>query len=249
MIRNDEIAFHEAVESVARQLVTADHKGPGSYIKTPLLYPGGSSVVIQVSDSYPDFFVTDFGAGYNEAEMLGGSAIFTRYARQVAEQAGIGFDQHSFFIMRATRKQLAGAVVTVANCSQQAVAIAAYKLSEKKYSDETERLFTRLISVFPSRQVAKDVEVIGQSNTRWHVATLVKGDGHPTIFEPVSSHHTSIFAASTKFRDIAELEGAPRRVAIVRKKAELKTYLAVLSRAADVIEQDASDETFTRLAA
>lgn len=248
MLRNDNRAFREAIESVTREIIVAEHRKGCSYIKTPLLYPGGSTVVVRINDGYPEFFVTDFGAGYSEAEMMGASAIFARHSREIADHAGIGFDSHSFFVAKATRQQLPGVVVTVANCSQEAVAVAAYRLAERRFSDDTEKLYERLVRVFPRGKVARDAEVIGQSNTRWHVATLVQGDMRKTIFEPVSSHHTSIFAASTKFRDIAEIDNAPGRVAIVRKKAELKTYLAVLSRSANVIERDAPNETLVRLA-
>lgn len=248
MIRNDSKAFREIVDTVARQIVSAEHRDGSSYIKTPLVYPGGSTVVVRINDKYPTYFVTDFGAGYSEAEMMGASTIFARHAREIAEHAGIGFDAHSFFVAEATREQLPGVVVAVANCSQEAVAFAAYRLAERKFADNTEKLYSRLISVFPHQRVAKDAEVIGQSNTKWHVATLVRSDGRRTIFEPVSSHHASIFAASTKFRDIAELESAPGRVAIVHKKAEFKTYLAVLSRSANVVEQDVTDQTLIHLA-
>ncbi len=248
MLRNDSRAFREAIESVTREIIVAEHREGCSYIKTPLLYPGGSTVVVRVNDGHPEFFVTDFGAGYGEAEMMGASAIFSRHAREIADHAGVGFDNQSSFVAKATREQLPGVVVTVANCSQEAVAIAAYRLAERRFSDDAEKLYERLVKVFPHGKIAKDAEVIGQSNTRWHVATLVESDTRRTIFEPVSNHHTSIFAASTKFRDIAETDNAPGRVAIVRKKAELKTYLAVLSRSANVVERDAPNETLVRLA-
>lgn len=249
MLRNDSKEFQAAVEAVARQIVTAEHRDGTSYIQTPLLYPSGSTVVVRINDAYPNFFITDFGSGYSESEMMGASAIFARNARGVAESYGVQFDEHAFFVMEATREQLAGAVVTVANCSYQAVALAAFKLAERRQADDTEALYRRLVTVFPKRKVAKDAEVMGRSTTKWSVATIVMGDGHPTIFEPVANHHSSIFAASTKFHDIAAAENAPGRVAVVRSKADLKTYLAVLSATANVIERGVPDTTIQRLAA
>jgi len=248
MLRNDSKLFREAIDQVARDLVTADHRSGFSFIKTPLRYPGGASVVIRVGDSYPNYFVTDFGAGYDEAEMMGGSAVYSRNAPAIAESAGIGFDQHSFFVIKASRDQLPGAVVTVANCSQEAVGLTALRLAERRFGDDTEVLYRRLVSVFPRDRVAKDAEVVGRSNTKWHVATIVLGDSEQTIFEPVSNHHSSVFAATTKFNDISKIGNAPRRVAVVRKKAELNTFLAVLSENADVIEQDVPNDTLLRLA-
>jgi hypothetical protein len=240
--------FRSAVERVARELVATDHREGYSLVSTPLRYPGGASVVIRIADAQPDFFVTDFGIGYEESEMMGGSAIFARHAPSIAETCGIGFDQHSFFIVKASKEQLPAAIVTVANCSQEAVVQTAFKLAERRVVDETERLYTRLTSVFRPQRVARDAEVVGRSNTKWHVATLVKSRNTDTIFEPVSNHHTSVFAASTKFRDIAGAEGAPQRVAMVRNRNEFGTHLSLLSENAHVIQRDVPDRTIVHLA-
>lgn len=249
MIGNDSTYLRQAVDAVARELVTAEHRDGFSFIKTPLTYPSGAGVVIRVSDSYPEFLVTDFGSGYEEADQLGGSSIYARSARAIAESAGIGFDSHSFFVLKVSRQQLPGAVVAVANCSREAVSVAFLRMSERRFAENTDILYQRLISVFPRRNVIKDADVIGQSTTHWHVATFVSDGPKPTIFEPVSSHHASIFAAATKFNDISKIEQAPNRVAVVRKKSELKTYLAVLSQEAHVVESEVPDATLMRLAA
>lgn len=249
MIRNDSKAFRDAVESVTRQIVTADHRDGLSFIKTPLLYPSGSTVVVRVNDAYPKFFVSDYGTGHDEAEMMGGALIFTRHAPTIATDAGIGFDRHAFFVAQASREQLAGVVTTVANCSQEAVAVTGYKLAERTLSEDADLLYRRLVSVFTPARVARDVEIAGYSNTRWKVDAVVKTDAGRTAFEAVSHHHSSIFAAVTKFHDIGKSEHPPRRVAVVRKKEELRTYLAVLTQAAAVIEREASSETIASLAA
>ena len=62
MIRNDSESFKKAVDDVTRQLVSAEHRNGMSFVKVPLVYPSGASVVVRVSDSYPDFFVSDFGS-------------------------------------------------------------------------------------------------------------------------------------------------------------------------------------------
>jgi len=249
MIRNDSVQFRQAVDAVTREIVTADHRDGFSFIKTPLTYPSGAGVVVRVGDADPDFLVTDFGSGYEEAELMGGASVYARNARVIAETAGIGFDSHAFFVLKVPRSQLPGAVVTIANCSREAVSVAAFRMSERHLSENTELLYQRLMAVFPRRTIVKDAEIIGQSTTRWHVATLVSDGPRPTIFEPVSSHHASIFAAATKFNDIAKAEQPPTRVAVVRNRAELKTYLAVLSQEAHVIESEAPDATLMRLAA
>ena len=240
--------FSAMVEAVARELVAVNHDTGHSFISTPLMYPNGTSVVVRIEDARDEYFVTDFGMGYEEATMMGASNMYSRSAKAIADAARVGFDRHSFFAIRVTREQLAGAIVTVANCSKEAVNIVAYKLADRKSEDAIEMLYSRLVAVFPKRIIARDISVIGHSNTEWHVATMVKAEGRPTIFEPVSAHHVSIFAASTKFQDIAEVDDAPSRVAVVEKKADLKTYLAVLSRSASVIERESSNDTYSQLA-
>jgi hypothetical protein len=58
-------------------------------------------------------------------------------------------------VVEASHGQLPGAVVTIANCSHEATALAAYKLAERKSVDETERLYERLITIFPKRMSLK----------------------------------------------------------------------------------------------
>jgi hypothetical protein len=104
--------------------------------------------------------------------------------------------------------------------------------------------------VFESRAVAKNVEIVGASTQTWPVAAVVTLHGHrSTIFEPVTKHPNSIAHASMKFGDIALLkEHAPHRVAVVQKKSELGKLLTVLSRSADVIDDDETSDRIRRLA-
>lgn len=249
MIRNDSDAFKKAIDDVAKQLVTAEHRNGMSFIRVPLIYPSGAGVVVRVTDAYPDFFVSDYGSGYEEAEMMGGSTIYARHAPGVAKNAGIGFDSHSFFVMKATREQLPSVIVTVANSALECVIATAFKLAEKRHADETEFLYQRLVRLFTPSSVSKDVQVLGHSNTQWTVATLVSAEHNKAIFEPVSKHHSSVFAVTTKFHDIGLNDNAPRRISVVKKKSEMDTYLAILNQAGSVIESDQPDETYKRLLA
>ena len=81
------------------------------------------------------------------------------------------------------------------------------------------------------------------------MATFVKTEEATAIFEPVSSHHSSVFAVTTKFHDIARVDSAPSRIAVVKKKVDMDTYLAVLNQAGRVIESDVSDDTYRMLLA
>jgi hypothetical protein len=65
-----------------------------------------------------------------------------------------------------------------------------------------------------------------------------------------ASAPATIANASMKFGDIALLKkDAPHRVAVVRNKSELGKLLTVLSRSADVIDDNETNESIRRLAA
>ncbi len=243
----DSDRFQEVVRSAAAQLVSLEVIGGASYVTTPLLYASGAYVVVRVERSGSDFFVSDFGAGYEEAQQMAGEATYKRVARSVAVSNGVNFDSFSFFELIATEGQLGGAIAAIANCSQEAVNITAMKLSERTFRDESELLHQRLNSIFDPRYVAKDVHILGSSNTEWHISSLVTINERKVAFESVTKHPNSVVHAAAKFGDLALLDGAPGRVAVVASKKLLGTYLGVLSHNARVIEQSAQDTVYQRL--
>ncbi len=115
--------------------------------------------------------------------------------------------------------------------------------------DDDEILFERLASVFGRDKVRHKVDFVGASNTAWSVSSVVRSGDKTTVFEPVSEHHASISAVFAKFADLAALESAPQRVAVVRKREALGTRLTLLASTAKVIEQSATDQTLLKLAA
>lgn len=249
--------FSHLIEDVAREIVATEHHTSGSFIRTPLLYPSGATVVVRIEQGNDRYFVSDWGLGYQETDLYGAGPFYVRHARTIAEKANIGFDNQAFFVVEATKAQLPGAVIAIGNCSQEAAIRAADALAEKNFEDSKERLYERLVHVFArefsasDNVVRKNVRFIGHSTTDWPIATLVQlpRSRKPTIFEPVTKHHNSVAHATMKFSDIARLGvEAPNRVAVIRKKSEFGTYLAVLSQAASVIEDEVPDEVIARLA-
>lgn len=249
--------FKHLIDDVARQIVATEHDLSGAFIRLPMLYPSGGMVVVRIQKGDNRFFVSDFGLGYQETELYGASTFYMRHAKSIAEKSGVGFDNQAFFILEASREQLAGAVVTIANCSQEAAMRAADAQAEKTFEDSKEVLYERLVSVFakkfetPKKIVTKNARIIGSSATEWAVATLVRLPGvtHPTIFEPVTKHHNSVANATMKFHDISRLgKDAPARVAVVHKKEEFGTYLSVLSQAANVVDDTVADDVLVKLA-
>lgn len=234
---------------VAQSLSSAEGGTTSAFVNTPLLYPSGSSVVVRLDIVGKSYFVTDMGAGYQEAEMMGAPRTYKNHAPTIAERAGISFDEQAFFVAHGTREQLAGIVTTIANCSLEAAILTAHKIAEDKADNAIALLQERLVSVFTAKAVATDVEIVGASATPWRVAASVVINDHTSLFDIVSPHPTSVAAAVTKFVDIAELPSPPRRVAVVRDRSKLGTRLTVLQRTADVIELSSSDNIYRRLAA
>lgn len=242
--------FRQLIGEVSQQLVTAEHQVGRSFIKVPLLYPSGANVVVRVEGGEDRFFISDAGFGHQEADMMGASLIYARHGRPIAENAGVRFDNQAFFVIEASRDQLPGAVVTIANCSYEAVALTAYKLADRKSSDEADRLYERLVTIFPKSNVVRNADFVGSSMTKWPITALVKipSLSRQAIFEPVTKYHASVVNASTKFHDISRIENAPTRVAVVRKKAEFGSWLTLLSQAANVVDADVPDATIAKVA-
>ncbi|MCB1466094.1 MAG: hypothetical protein KDK08_02820 [Rhizobiaceae bacterium] len=247
IVAKDSDRFQEVVRATAAQLVSHELIAGGNYITTPLMYASGSYVVVRVERSGADYFVSDFGAGFEEAQLIGGDATYRRVARTIAEANGVDFDNYAFFAILASEGQLAGAIATIANSSQEAVNVTSMKVAEKTHRDDNAILYDRLTSIFTSKMVAKDAHLIGASNTEWHISSLVTIDNRQVAFEAVSKHPNSVVFAATKFGDLARLKRAPGRVAVVTSKKALGTYLGVLSHNANVIERKVGDSVYQRV--
>lgn len=243
-VAQDSERFQEVVRSAAAQLVSCESISGAQYVRTPLMYASGGYVLVRVEAGGGDYVVSDFGAGYEEASLMGGTRTYNNVAKGIAETNGVGFDSYSFFVLRVSREQLPGAIATVANSSQEAVNITALKISEKKYRDDNAALYDRLAGVFGRECIAKDAHIVGASNTEWHVSSLVTVQRRQVAFEAVSGHPNSVAFAAAKFSDIARMRRAPGRVAVVGSKKALGTYLGVLSHNANVIERGVDDRVY-----
>lgn len=246
--RADIAKFRETIDEVARNLARTRHEDEVSYIKTPVMYPGGSMVVVRVSPMRDKFGVSDLGAGHHEADLMGAEHAFGRIAARVAEKAGALMERTAFALHGVSRPQLAAAVATIAACSQEAVQILASRLSERRVVEASERLYTRLARVFSTDRVTRDTEVMGASNTTWSVGTLVRLDRGRAVFETVNEHPNSVATAVAKFVDLSHLPDAPARVAVVGDKKTFGTRLALVASAAQVIDERVPDQMLQRVA-
>lgn len=242
-------ALVEAVEIAMRQMVSAVHHSEGAYIKTALLYPSGSGVVIRVSGSAERFFVTDFGSGYMECDMAGYGDIYKRQARKISEMYGVKFDGDAFFSIEVPKDKIAGAVSVIASCSCEAVILASDKAAEKTANDTKDVLIERLNRTFGASKIIRSDHVFGASNHKWEFTASTIINDKKTLFEVASAHPNSVGAAAMKMHDVARLDNPPNRVIFVPKKESLGTYLGVLSHSASVIEKTITEQQLIKLAA
>ncbi|WP_298373014.1 hypothetical protein [Azospirillum sp.] len=240
--------FQEVVDGVARALAQPRHTQDASFISLPVMYPSGSLAVVRIDPHHEGrYLVSDMGMGFEEADLVGAGRLFAHAAPPIALRAGVHFNRQTFSL-GVRREQLVGAVSVIAACSQEAVQVATIRLDEKKKADAADRLCERLYRLFTPANVERGGTIVGASNTPWSVTALVRSDGHRAVYEPVSDHPNSVASALTKFVDLNQLEHPPARIAVVRKKELLGTRLALISTAANVVEEGVSDQTLGRLA-
>jgi hypothetical protein len=248
MIDYVEKNLREDIARAIAALITVDHFAAGSMVSMPLLYPSGSTVVLEITRQGDRCLVSDRGGALQEAELSGATRYFKKEAVRVAAAAGIRFDGRDMFVAEVPLDALEGAMMVVANCSQEAVTFAIYSMSEKSESDAKEVLYARLTSIFGPTDVEKDVELVGASNHKWKVSVLVTRAGQMGLFEPVVNKYISVVGAAAKFHDFARLEMPPQRIAVVKNLADIGDFFGVVAAASSkVVELSSSNDNFLRL--
>jgi hypothetical protein len=239
----------ELAEQVARGLSKASTLDGRAFIRTPVLFPSGSTIVVAIEEEGGDRYrLSDLGQGEDEADLLDIVAIYRHQAEEVAELTGVLFDGRAFVLTRATVGQLVGATMAIANAVSRALDRAQQRADQRQHSGAIDRMVSRLSRIFSPQAVARNAEVRGFSTHAWTVDAEVRSDGRRIVFDYVTPHPASVAFATTKFHDLARLEDAPVRVGVVHKKQGLGTFLMVVSQAAKVIEDEAGDRTWRRAA-
>ncbi len=236
-------------EAVARRITTVQHEQNTSILSTPLLYPSGASILVELQRTGGRFRVSDMGSGFTEASMIGATGIFLANAPKIAKRSGVAFQADAFFVLEVSENQLVGAVITVANASKECMDLTTLRLAEKRYNDAKARLYDRLERVFKRPNIERNVTIIGGSSREWEVAAVVHFGRHSTVFEPVNNKAVSIYRTVTAFHDIVRAPGHPQCVAVVRDKNELGDSLGLLSQAGKVVNEDVSDASLRRVVA
>lgn len=241
-------SLENIADEVSKSLAHAETFGGFALISTPLMHPSGAYVVVRIEAAGDGFIVTDHGAGYEEAAQIDATKIYPKVARQVAEYAGVVFDELAFFILKASRQQLTGAVATIANCVQEAVLVTHQKAQEKRAQETAVALVDRLENIFTKKLVSRDVQLRGFSNHEWTFTSMVQAKNQKVLFEAVGPHPNSIMPAFTKFSDVAQMQdGQPRRVSVIGPKEAYGDYYTLLSQVSSLMDQSANDNLYRSL--
>lgn len=238
------------VDRIVRDLVRVKPTRRGAVINTPILFPSGSHVTISISLMGDNCFISDDGAAFAEADLMGAGEIFKRAARQVADDYSIKFNSFEFFEANARIDTAAGMIAIVADAAKRAVQITADRLARRVEMDFKAVVVDRLREVFGKDTVTPSVEMSGASTHAWTVDALVKSPSGLIAVEAVTPSPVSVSSAYVKLDDLRRLDGAPKTVAALkRKEAFGADQIMILSRTAHLIDASSGKSAFERLAA
>jgi hypothetical protein len=237
-----------AVEEIVRDLVRVKRSAGALFVNLPTLYPDGSHVTVRIDQSADGIRVSDAGFAYHEVEDIVGNARgFRRTANRIAAASGVEVGARAIYV-DADIGTLERAIADVSEVSWRIVHTFFERAFEEDEAQLSDELRLRLDAVFGESRVEKSAVLIGASTTEWPVSALVTVEGVRAAFQAVSDNANSINRASTAFRDLAVVEGAPKLIAFVRTKAALGPRLSLLAPG-KVIEEAQSDDVFLRAAA
>lgn len=244
-----DLQFVNAIEAAAKRLVAVTDVDDGYVISTSSLYPSGASVQVRATFDGHTCFVSDMGLAYHEAEMLGATQRqFRRSAKAVADDLGVGFDDHSFFIVQVPIDRLSGAIKIVGAATHKAALMIEAGMTEQAERNDRELLIDRLVQVFGRQKVEKGVTVLGESGHSWTVTGRVNLLGG-MLFDTATPAISSIVSAHTKFRDIQLVHGGAKGgvIALASPTKFAADYMSILKQSAEVIGIDDPEDTYRRM--
>lgn len=203
-------------------------------MSTPVTYPGGAHAVVRLDGMGDRWFVSDDGYAALEADLMGASTTFRRIAPHVAERAGIAFDQRALFVVEATREELAGAVVAIANASAEAVRRTAIRLEEIRYAASRSLFDERVEETFKGETIIRQPEIIGASGRSWEFSAGVEHQGNIVVLlDLVRPRPNAVYATVSKFTDVQPLDVRRKGAAILTDADRTDPHLvSLLSRVA-----------------
>lgn len=246
----DLIAPKSILDRIAADLVHVRETTKGGIITTPVLFPSGAHVTIRIILEEDRCLITDDGAAFAEADMMGALDIFKRSAKTVADELGIRFNSFEIFEAKANIDTAPGMIAIVADAARKAIHLTSEKLAKRLEAHNRDNVVDRLIEVFGAPKVTTNAIIAGASTHAWTVDALVTTGSSAVAVEIITPSPISVSSSYMKLDDIRRLESAPRTVGALSSRASFKPdQLLILGRAASLIDAKAKPDEFRRLAA
>lgn len=232
----------ENIRKAVSDLVRVSVWGNAFLVTTPLAYPSGSIVGVRISPAQGGYWVSDFAMGYREAESLEAQRSFGSHAGRMKEELGVEYtDGHEIRVF-ARGEQLGWAIRRVSYASHRVMQKAYHSTPEWDEQEIGAALYHRLRSLFGDAASSK-ISVVGSSNLDWKFAAQVQLGRRRVLFDVVTPYYTSVCSAVSKFTDIRRLGEDNHPVAVVDDLTKMGKWLPLVSQEAEVIEDDASEDT------
>lgn len=119
----------DPIGDALRELVSVETWGDSTFVRLPLMFPGGTTTTVCISKSKNGYLVTDHGFAYRELEAIGAERSFGKLAAASAEAEGVSKDRRRFFV------EVGAGDISRAVCD---VAAASWRIVDKVYSDRRE---------------------------------------------------------------------------------------------------------------
>lgn len=234
-----------AAAEVARALVSTQIVEGRAYVTTPVTFPNGSHVIVRLDGMKDKWFVSDDGCGSLEAELMNAMATFRRVASQVAERAGVAFDQRSLFVVEATRSELPGAVVAIANATAEAVRRTAMRVEEIHYAASRALFDERVQATFRHETIIQQPTIAGISGRQWEFSAGVERSGAIIILlDLVRPRPQAVYATVSKFIDVRPANTNRKGAAVLADINRTDPHLvSLLSRVAGLAMPAAASES------
>lgn len=237
------------LDRIADALVHVRETPKGGTIVTPVLFPSGAHVSVRIVLESDHCLITDDGAAFAEADMMGAGDIFKRAGRTVAEEAGIRFNSYEIFEANASLETAPGIVAIIADAARRTIQITAERMAKRLFEETRVDVVDRLIDAFGPHSVRRDAPISGASTHGWTVDAFIDV-GPGVAVEVISPAPVSVSSSYMKLDDIRRLENAPRTVgALTSRRAFKADQLLILGRTARLIDARSPMDELRRLAA
>ncbi len=241
-----------AVDELVRELCTSETLNGRYLLQMPIATAFGSTISVSIwpEGSEETFMVSDDGLAYHEVTTaMGSERIFSRVAKAKSDRYGANFNGCSMLFIRVNKQRLKGAVIAMASLTKEVIDETIEKSFAEKASVDHERFLKKIASAFPHSNVYEHASVIGQSTTSYKVDALVETQGRMLAFDYFSKAGSSVNAAYATLSDIARLEDGPKPIGVTNNFREIGSKLILISSVAEIIEANADDQDYYKLAA